>query len=844
MSSRIDLVGKVDNALTKKNTFRLIQKGTGEKYTILVEGRPNFQEGDSIHCRCEELPSGDVWRLVSLIHIELGQDENTFISMIYRAIPGGGLVGKNAKALYEYFKTLLKSEGYREHQTPGDLVSFLSESYLRSPDKENSSSIRVLCEARTVIAGKRRAILTVEQAAEFLQWWAENFDMRRLYCLGLTFDEIDATETRPYKLYKRVLANPYTVPEISFDKCRMIDLKTGRIGDKSDDLCGNIVRTLLHNTAKRNYSCTPLVNIESNMCAVVSDKIKEILVNDFRCVFDDVPIYIDDDEGQGMTEEFETRVYLKRQFKAERGVVQYIVDRVTEQQDDLGEPIFDGEVELDEWQKSAVAMTLKNSLSILCGAAGSGKTRTLGEIIKNFEIRGRKIIVTSFTGKAVNRASELNGLGENAATTHRILYGSGPQEFDTVIFEESGMNDMVLLWKFIKQHGKRKFRAIFVGDPTQLLPIGWGTPFASMIASRSVPKVELKSNHRVQTSSGDQDGIIVNAQNIAHWPKGEEFVYTQTPNFRIHHSGIEKVFEIMEKAKADGKKCNQVTILCPQAKQRTGDKYFKQTRKINAYCSMLWHGGKPSVSEPERIDPDTQEQYIPLWREGDRVMVTSNVYDGVDIFNGQEGIITQIHPNAIEVGFSVKRVFKCVDDVIPKIPDPTNDAVKHVIESEKDVGKDLKAITYQKVVRFPFGGAKKKKKALRVNGGQGQGGVLSTLILELSYAITVHKSQGSEWDHVVFIVPPGIDKTGRFFNINMCYTAPTRAAKECDIIDPASRTNEAIAKRPPKRCDSFEYIIKHNLPRLQDYVSFTFERPEGDNDEADIDDDFFDDDSY
>ena len=846
MSQLIELRGKVDNALTKKNTFRLIQSETGARLTILVDQKVSFREGDSICCRCEELPCRDTWRLVEVVHVELGQDENTFISMLYRALPGGGMVGKNAKTLYKYFCDLLKLDAYREYETPSGLVSFLSESYLRAKDKENSPPVRVLCEARTMISGKRRAILNAEQAGNFLAWWAENYDMRRLYCLGLTFEEIDAAETRPYKLYQRLLRNPYTVPQISFAKCEAIDRRTGRIPNKNDVVCGNIVRTLAKNVQKKNWSCTPLDEIERNMCWVITDAMRKTLEEEFRLVFDDVPIYADNDAGRGTTDEYETRIYFKRHFKAERGVIRYLLERLRAEQDDLGAPIFDGEVELDEWQRSAVEMALKNNVCILCGSAGSGKTRTLGQVIRNLELRGRRVVVTSFTGKAVSRAMELNDLSEDmAATTHRILYGRGPQEFDDVVLEESGMYEMMLLYQFIRAFGERKFRVLFVGDPTQLLPIGWGTPFASMINSRSIPKVELKSNHRVKTTEGEADGIILNAQNIAHWPRGEEFVYTQTPNFRVHRSGIDKVFEIMEKAKADGKGPRDVTILCPQDVVFDGKKRFRQTRKINAYCSMLWNQGRASVTESEHTDPKTQEKYIPLWREGDRVMVTSNVYDGVDIFNGQEGIITKVHENAIEVGFTVSRIVaRTADGGVAKIPDPINKAVTHKVQDEVEVNEKTARVTYLKVVRFPFTAEKKKKKALRVNGGgNGDGGELTTRILTLCYAITIHKSQGSEWNHVLFIVPSGIDRTGNFFNIGMCYTAITRAAREVDLVDPGNRTNEAIAKRPPRRCDSFEYILKHELERLSDYVAFTFERGNCE-DEYQIDDAFFDDEDW
>src|SRR5207249_4299139 len=97
-------------------------------------------------------------------------------------------------------------------------------------------------------------------------------------------------------------------------------------------------------------------------------------------------------------------------------------------------------------------MALNNRRVIITGPAGSGKTRTLRTLIYNLEMNGIKYMVTSFTGKAVIRAKELNGIGDMAATMHRLLftkYGDKMGEVKYVIFDEATMIDNWLMWAFI-----------------------------------------------------------------------------------------------------------------------------------------------------------------------------------------------------------------------------------------------------------------------------------------------------------------------------------------------------------------------------------------------------------
>jgi hypothetical protein len=762
-----------------------------------------FQEGDAISFYY----TGD-YVFQSLTGVVLGEDKNTFLSLMVRALPNSGFSGKVSFALYDYLQELLKSDSYREYGTLSNLMSYFSESYLKN---YNSSAVSVLCAGKYTVNGTKRPILNKEKAIKILEWWSENFDMRRLYCLGLTFSEIDSTEMSPYKLYKELEKNPYAVPSVPIEKCSDLDFRLQRQRNRYDLAFGTFVREIYRNTVNKGWSCTPISLATSKVNFEFTQENREILSTEFRVIFEKVPIYPEDDKGKGSNDDTEEVVYLKNFYKACATVYDFICERVTsEPYANLGQPLFSDNA-LDEYQRSAVAMAMKENICIVCGPAGSGKTRTLRTIIHNLELQERTTIVTSFTGKAVVRAKQLNGIGENAATIHRILYGKGPQEFDDVIFEEASMISTPLLAKFIKKYKGRKYKAIFVGDPNQLPPIEWGFVFASMIASRSIPKVELKSIHRVITKDGTKDGIIANTTKLCTWPYKTDFLYEKTDNFQVIHGNVDRVFEYVEKVKALGGSPRDVTILSPYKARNIGGERYEHIMKINQICQFIWNRDNPSQIGPEQ-DPR-------LWRVGDRVMVNKNVYDGIDIFNGQEGIIIEVGEEGLHVAFDMEIIEK-IDNVVMPVDQSRNENVKLVVVNEEELDSKNKKVLYSKIVHVPFPGrTQHKKRTLKVNGRDDDSeSSLSTKLLDLSFAMTVHKSQGSEWKRVVVITPADAPIGGNFLNRNMYYTAYTRASEELIIVDASMKTPSILAKQLQHRHESLTNKLKHTLDRLHDYV--------------------------
>lgn len=804
---REQLIGKVVNRLTKQKTFKLeLKDGTRVEIDYPYDYAP-FQEGDILSCYCTITDDG--YKFESIVDVLLGQDKNTFLSLFARALPNCGFLGKSLSSLYDSLKKLQESDAYKEHGSIADLLSYFAECYLKG--NNSNEIVALLCKAKMLVNGTPKPILNPEKAKKLLEWWSENYDMRRLYCLGLTFAEIDETEMTPFKLYKELEKNPYAVPGIALEKCPGLNLRLQRIGNVYDRPFGEFVRELYKNSKKRCWTCTPIKYLRNKLTFTLNDDNRRILTDEFRVVFEQVPVYKDNDLGKGTNETVEEMIYLKQFYKASKIVYDFIMERVTDKPyANLNEPTF-LDTELDEYQRAAVTMAMKENICIICGPAGSGKTRTLRTIIQNLELQERDTVVTAFTGKAVIRAKQLNGISEKAATIHRMLYGSGPQEFDDVIFEESSMISTPLLAKFITKYKNRKYRAIFVGDPNQLPPIEWGSMFAGMITSRSIPKVELKSIHRQKTKDGKEDGIIKNTTKLCTWPDNVDFIYDKTENFRVEQGGPDKLFDYIEELKRNGESPLDVTVLSPYRVRACGGKTYEHVLKINQVCQLIWNRENPSQKGPDQ-DPR-------VWYIGDRVMVNKNVYEGIDIFNGQEGTVTGVSAKGVQVTFPVDVIEKIDANSAPLSSD--NSAVKFALVAEQVIDEKYKKFTYNKVVDIPFPGKteKRNKRILKVNGQDDNESLnLTTKLIDLSFAMTIHKSQGSEWKTVVVLTPGDAPTGGGFLNRSIYYTAKTRASEKLFLLDGCMKLSTILGKPLPHRHDSLINKLKHSLDRLHDYV--------------------------
>ncbi|HJD32821.1 MAG TPA: ATP-dependent RecD-like DNA helicase [Candidatus Eisenbergiella stercorigallinarum] len=416
-------------------------------------------------------------------------------------------------------------------------------------------------------------------------------------------------------------------------------------------------------------------------------------------------------------------------------------------------------IELEALQQQAVLECVKNGVMILTGGPGTGKTTTINTVIRYFEAEGMDLLLAAPTGRAAKRMTEATGY--EARTIHRLLELSGipeengsgglsmnrarfernadnPLEADVVIVDEMSMVDIQLFQSLLKAVSPGT-RLVLVGDVNQLPSVGPGQVLRDLIESRAFPVVELKKIFR---QAGESD-IVVNAhrinegKEIALDNKSRDFFFLQRDNVQV----IYKHMILLIREKLPGYVHAgpfDIQVLTPMRKGNLGAETLNGI--LQAYLNPK------TDSKKEYQSPDT------LFREGDKVMQTKNNYQlewevvsrygipvdhGVGIFNGDMGVVRQIDPFARTM----------------------------TVEFDE-----------QRRVTYSFE---------------------QTAELELAYAITIHKSQGSEYPAVIM---PLLGGPKMLFNRNLLYTGVTRA-RDCVTILGSSQVvldmirNESEAKR-------------------------------------------------
>lgn len=398
-------------------------------------------------------------------------------------------------------------------------------------------------------------------------------------------------------------------------------------------------------------------------------------------------------------------------------------------------------LELNELQLKAVTECIRNGLFILSGGPGTGKTTTINMMIRYFEAEGLDIFLAAPTGRAAKRMTEATGF--EARTIHRMLElnsalsdedgrkarfernGENPLETDVIIIDEMSMVDIQLFLALLKAIVPGT-RLVLVGDVNQLPSVGPGQVLRDLIGSGKFPMVELKKIFR----QAEESDIVVNAhrinngQQIALDNKSKDFFMLERNDANvIYKHMIQLIREMLPKYV--GVTPFDIQVLTPMRKGSLG-------------CETL-NGILQQYLNPP--DPRKKEHAVGsgVYREGDKVMQIRNNYQlewevvskygipvdkGMGVFNGDMGRILQINENAASL----------------------------IVEYDE-----------QRRVTYPFSLLEE---------------------LELSYAITVHKSQGSEYPAVIL---PLLGGARALMNRNLLYTAITRA-KSCVTILGSSGT--------------------------------------------------------
>ncbi len=399
------------------------------------------------------------------------------------------------------------------------------------------------------------------------------------------------------------------------------------------------------------------------------------------------------------------------------------------------------EITLDELQRIAVRESVKNGLLVITGGPGTGKTTTINTIIHYFREEGMELFLAAPTGRAAKRMSEATGC--EARTIHRMLEVSGgpdgdsgferneqnPLEVDVIIIDEMSMVDITLMNALLKAIAAGT-RLILVGDASQLPSVGPGCVLQDIIDAHACNVVRLTKIFR-QAAVSD---IVLNAHSINRGEavaldnKSKDFFFLKSQDAATIQSVILSL--VREKLpQFVHARPFDIQVLAPMRKGALG------VGNLNA---LLQRGLNPP--DPAKVEREHGEV---TFRVGDKVMQIKNNYQlewevtnrygipiekGQGIFNGDMGLIRSIDP---------------IDETL-------------TVEYEEG-----------RKVEYPFA---------------------QTDELELAYAITIHKAQGSEYPAVVI---PLLDGPQMLMNRNLLYTAVTRA-QQCVVLVGSVETFERM----------------------------------------------------
>ncbi|WP_069998885.1 SF1B family DNA helicase RecD2 [Cellulosilyticum sp. I15G10I2] len=586
--------------------------------------------------------------------------------------------------------------------------------------------------------------ISKKKAAEIGEVFHAQYELRRAM---LFLQEYNITPTYAIKIYKHYKENtmevikntPYRLVEdifgIGFKKADEIAYKVGIARDDPHRIKTGLT-FILSSFSSNGHTYMPralLVDQTTQLLGVHIDYVenalielslsKQIIIKNYTIDENDTPVAC---------------VFLTSLYYSEQGVARKLIDLAAlyqkdsppDTEEELTRTEKELKIELVKEQRDAVKHVLCNGVTVLTGGPGTGKTTTINAILHMLGKAGEEVLLTAPTGRAAKRMSEATGI--EAQTIHRLLEinymredtnrqmfnknEDNPLEADVIIVDEMSMVDVILMHALLKAIVPGQ-RLVLIGDADQLPSVGAGNVLKDIIKSKKIPTIRLMQIFRQATKSA----IIMNAHRIN---KGEYPIANEegTDFFFIKKSVQEEVRDTI---------INLITTRLPKYQGFDSLKDIQvlvPMRKGPIGVNELNKAIQGAVNPHHALKPEKEYRGI-IFREGDKVMQIKNNYnapwkiysrlgipidEGVGIFNGDCGLVS-------------------------------------VINNETE----LLTVTFddQKVVEYEFNQLDE---------------------LELAYAVTIHKSQGSEYPAVIIPIHSG---PPMLLNRNLLYTAITRAKK-------------------------------------------------------------------
>ncbi len=579
----------------------------------------------------------------------------------------------------------------------------------------------------------------------------------------LYFQQFGITPNAAFKIYRQwgmkaydiLRQNPYRLCEINgigFETADRVAESMGYDRASTNRIEAGIIYIINHNLYGNGHTFLP----KQKLCQIAQDLLgaePEAVAESLQSMIDsEVLVYephIANTDG----------VYLRWAYDCEKSITDRVLlasKFVSDYEGNFEEDIEQIQQQLHicfaERQKQAIREACQQQMMILTGGPGTGKTTTLNGIIKAFEKKGMSFLLAAPTGRAAKRIAELTG--KSAQTIHRLLeYQPREGEFvflrnkenplscDAVIVDEASMVDLSLFAHLLDAM-TLSTKLILVGDSAQLPPVGAGRIFKDILDSEIVATTQLTEIFR----QAQESLIITNAHAVLN---GQKPILTEK----------KKDFFFLRQTHPQ----NLLDLVCDLCSTRLPNAYgydpfqdiqvLSPTRKGSTGTVSLNNALRQALNPSDGIKRELTFRGQ-TFREGDKVMQIRNNYSlepenpeeepERGVFNGDIGIVESVHPR---------------DETLV-------------------VRYDERRITY----------------------------TLETLEdLELAYAITVHKSQGSEFNAVIL---PLLDGSDLLFTRNLLYTAITRAKQLLIIVGSSDRILQMIQNvRSDKRYSGLKYRL-------------------------------------
>lgn len=524
-------------------------------------------------------------------------------------------------------------------------------------------------------------------------------------------------------------ANPFTLcmsdTGISFETADLIAQKKDILQDSSIRIRAGLTHVLRHNTLN-GHTCLPedkLVKTAAGFLSVDEEKAQAVLneLLDEQNLIKDV---LRDRSFIFLPQYYESEQYISARLKM---MLRFPAPAFRDAKEQIEIIESRHNIKYADKQKEAIESALQKGLLVLTGGPGTGKTTTLNAIIDVLKSNGQKVLLAAPTGRAAQRMSELTG--SEAKTIHRLLEvqwdKNDKPEFkkneqhtldcDALVLDELSMVDDELFESVLRAL-PMACRLILVGDSDQLPSVGAGNVLAELIASGAIPVVGLDRIFR----QSEQSLIVTNAHHIV---KGEmpELTRRDSDFFFLESNNMSAARDtILGLCETRLPKTYGISPINDIQILTPGKKGILGTNELNRALQ--------EVLNPKNEEKDEITFNNTVYRVGDKVMQVKNNYDilwtkysgecGEGIFNGDIGIIESVN--------KAQRMMRIKFD-------------DRYANYDADCAIDL----------------------------------------ELSYACTVHKSQGNEFD---FVIIPLIKNSQYLFYRNLLYTAVTRAKKMLIIV--------------------------------------------------------------